>query len=563
MIYNLRVVIWLSQRTSFRLWKVLAMGLILSFLDLSTAIVVPWIMLISSGSGIEDLDILTNYVPITVLETVSSFGLWPVIVFLIFRFVISRTIIRYNLSTLFAISRQVSVSLLEHFVKKRQDLNEHARTSFFNLVTHESRMLTYHCLIPLLVIFTEGFLIFLVSILVLVIFTKIALIAILICIISYMLFGAKILSFMEHGGNSRELNQKNKIKYITDIINHKLEINIFRANQFFVSRAQRSAELVDGFEISNLSRLSMLRVGMEVAVLIMVAASVLIIGVVNYSTVNVAMFAGIMFASLRLMPSFSRVSSAIQDFQFGAASLKALKDEISKFENVEHSGLVGHSSPDLDGLSGDVEIEFSLLGLSYGDKRIFDNLNCKIKSGEHLGLIGDSGSGKSSLTKIILGALDQSSGSISYKKNGKFVSVDNISIGFVPQEPVILPGSISDNVTFGRSLAADSLPSIRSALHAAGLEEFVNCLPQQEETLVGDGYQSLSGGQKQRLAIARAIWARPEVLILDEVTSALDELNEKKVMDGIAKFLTNSIIISISHRNGVTKYFTKIIDLSG
>ena len=563
MIHNFRVVIWLSQRTSFRLWKVLAMGLILSFLDLSTAIVVPWIMLISSGSGIEDLDMLTNYVPITVLETVSSFGLWPVIVFLIFRFVISRTIIRYNLSTLFAISRQVSISLLEHFVQKRRDLSEHARTSFLNLVTHESRMLTYHCLIPLLVIFTEGFLIFLVSILVLVIFTKTALIAILLCIISYMLFGAKILSSMEHGGNSRELNQKNKIRCITDIINHKLEINIFRANQFFVSRAQGSAELVDGFEINNLSRLSMLRVGMEVAVLIMVTASVLVIGVVNYSTVNVAMFGGIVFASLRLMPSFSRVSSAIQDFQFGAASLKALKDEISKFEDVEHRGLVDHSSPDPDGLSEDVEIEFSLLGLSYGDKRVFDNLNCKIKSGEHLGLVGDSGSGKSSLTKIILGALDQSSGSISYKKNGKSVSVDNLSIGFVPQEPVILPGSISDNVAFGRPLAADSLPSIRSALNAAGLEEFVNCLPQEAETLVGDGYQSLSGGQKQRLAIARAIWARPEVLILDEVTSALDEVNEKKVMDGIAKFLTNSIIISISHRNAVTKYFTKIIDLSG
>jgi ATP-binding cassette subfamily C protein len=119
---------------------------------------------------------------------------------------------------------------------------------------------------------------------------------------------------------------------------------------------------------------------------------------------------------------------------------------------------------------------------------------------------------------------------------------------------------VRENICFGRPGNEES-PSIISVLRAVGLDKLVMSLPEKESTLIGDGNLQLSGGQSQRIAIARAIWGRPQVLMLDEITSALDETNERIVMQGIESFLSNSIIISISHKEGLTRYFNKICDL--
>lgn len=194
-------------------------------------------------------------------------------------------------------------------------------------------------------------------------------------------------------------------------------------------------------------------------------------------------------------------------------------------------------------------IEFENVSFGYDDKKIYDGFNCKIKYGESVGLVGGSGSGKSTFTKLAMRLYDVDGGEV--RLHGRDIKEFNIHdmrkcFGVVPQNPFMFQSSIMENVRIARPSATNS--EVIKAMEMAHVHEFVNELPLGWSTVIGDGGLSLSGGQKQRIAIARAILGNPDILIFDEATSALDNVSEGLIQKSMEELMKTHTVIIVAHR---------------
>ncbi|KAL7120610.1 hypothetical protein ACP275_02G132500 [Erythranthe tilingii] len=204
----------------------------------------------------------------------------------------------------------------------------------------------------------------------------------------------------------------------------------------------------------------------------------------------------------------------------------------------------------LDDIIGDIELRDVCFSYpSRPEQQIFNEFSVKIPSGTTAALVGQSGSGKSTVISLIERFYDPLSGA---------VLIDGIDlrefqlkwirskIGLVSQEPVLFAGSIMDNLAYGKDGA--TLEDIREATKLANAADFIDKLPKGLDTMVGDNGIQLSGGQKQRVAIARAIVKDPRILLLDEATSALDADSERIVQEALEKVMANRTTVIVAHR---------------
>ena len=190
------------------------------------------------------------------------------------------------------------------------------------------------------------------------------------------------------------------------------------------------------------------------------------------------------------------------------------------------------------------------------------DISFKIERGETLAIIGATSSGKSTLVNLIPRFFDINSGEIKINnKNIRDYDLDLLrnSIGFVMQKNILFSGSITENIKLGNQKA--DLNEIKKACEIAQANDFILNLKDKYETELGQMGVNLSGGQKQRLCIARAILKEPEILILDDSTSAVDSLTEKKIYDGFDLVLKNKIKIIVAQRISSIKNADKIIVL--
>ncbi|KAL4323592.1 hypothetical protein GQ457_11G002000 [Hibiscus cannabinus] len=255
----------------------------------------------------------------------------------------------------------------------------------------------------------------------------------------------------------------------------------------------------------------------------------------------------VIFAVLTGSMSLGQASPCVTAFAAGQAAAFKMFETIKRKPTIDPYDTRGKV---LEDIRGDVELrEVYFSYPARPDEQIFNGFSLSIQNGTTAALVGQSGSGKSTVISLIERFYDPQAGE---------VLIDGINlkefqlrwirgkIGLVSQEPVLFTSSIRDNIAYGKEGA--TIEEIRAAAELANASKFIDKLPQGLDTMVGEHGTQLSGGQKQRVAIARAILKDPKILLLDEATSALDAESERVVQEALDRIMGNRTTIIVAHR---------------
>lgn len=275
----------------------------------------------------------------------------------------------------------------------------------------------------------------------------------------------------------------------------------------------------------------------------------------RYGSVTQALptFSAFAFAGYRLMPSLQTMYRQITNMRANGAALDALILQLQEISNNSSSN--EKFSVDIrsaGSIYGDLELREIQYRYPGSDSLALYNLEIKVPINSRVGLVGSSGSGKTTTVDIILGLLYPEGGEIRVGED--VLTAENIrmwqrNIGYVPQHIFLSDESVAGNIAFGVKPEEIDIVAVENAAKVANLHSFIiDELADGYETIVGERGLRLSGGQRQRIGIARALYHNPSILILDEATSALDNLTERVVMEAVEKLAGKKTIIMIAHR---------------
>lgn len=261
-------------------------------------------------------------------------------------------------------------------------------------------------------------------------------------------------------------------------------------------------------------------------------------------------------SGLKLLPGFQQVYTSLSVIRSNIPAFDALKKDLLSSQYIDESEEI--SSNENNKITFSKSIKFKNISFSYPrhDSKVVDDVSIEIPINSTIGIVGPSGSGKSSAIDLLLGLLTPSKGQILIDQrvldSGNLRDWQN-KLGYVPQSIYLADSSIKENIAFGLPLDEIDESQIYYSIKQAHLEEFINSLPEGVDTIVGERGVQLSGGQRQRIGIARALYSKADVLILDEATSSLDGITEKTIMNAIHDFYGKKTIIMIAHRLATVK----------
>jgi len=267
-------------------------------------------------------------------------------------------------------------------------------------------------------------------------------------------------------------------------------------------------------------------------------------------------FFAFVLAFYHVIEPLKSFSTAYYYLRKGAASLERIEDVVGRQSvSIQEKGKT---------LKFNHEISLNNVTYSYENTKVLNNISFKIKKGQKVAFVGASGSGKSTIVRLLLKMIEPDEGKLQVDGEDILtIKNDSLykSIGFVTQESFLYNDSIRNNLLLGRKNISDS--KIFECLKLACADEFVTQLPKGLDTIIGDRGSTLSGGEQQRVTIARALIEDPEILILDEPTSALDPESEKIVSQAIINILKDRTAIIVAHRLSTIKYVDSIFVLDG
>ena len=268
------------------------------------------------------------------------------------------------------------------------------------------------------------------------------------------------------------------------------------------------------------------------------------------------------FAGQRLMPELQKVYQSLAQIQAGSASVEIIHNDLV---NWEKNKVMPRSIPIGPGLTKNLVLENIYYQYPNADSVGIIDISINIQAGERVGIVGSTGSGKTTLADLILGLLSPREGRVVV--DGTAVTDDNLrawqqSVGYVPQDIFLTDASISENIALGVPSAEIKEASVRRAAEIARIDSFIcEDLPDGYATSIGERGVRLSGGQRQRNGIARALYHDADLIVFDEATSALDNLTEREVMAAIDALPGHKTVLMIAHRLSTVKRCDRIIVL--
>ena len=281
----------------------------------------------------------------------------------------------------------------------------------------------------------------------------------------------------------------------------------------------------------------------RVAILFGFTATLLIGGFLALDgQIKVGMYSVMLFITQRLLWPLTELGMIFDSFQKAMASFR----RIMNLRDTNPS--INDGETELLELKN--KISFENLNFEYvKDFPVLKNINIEIEKGKTTAIVGSTGSGKSTLIKLILRFYEKNSGKILFDEHEiESLSLESIrnKIGLVSQDVFLFEGSVFENIAYG-NIEANS-EEVWNAARLSESDSFINDLPNKEDTIVGERGQKLSGGQRQRISIARAFLKNPEILILDEATSAVDNETEAAIQESLETLKEGRTVIAIAHR---------------
>jgi ABC-type multidrug transport system fused ATPase/permease subunit len=277
---------------------------------------------------------------------------------------------------------------------------------------------------------------------------------------------------------------------------------------------------------------------------------------------NISILMIFIVASGRLVPAIFRIQSGVLGINLAYPNALIAVDFLNEL-NVKDDFVSKKYENKLVNAPS-IEIESLFYKFPDSESDLLQDISIDIKAGEVVAFVGQSGSGKTTLVDLILNLYSPSRGRIVLKDGSNVITPGKINgIAYVPQHPLILKGSIVENIAFGTDRDEVNLDALHYAITYANLDGLIKKLPNGVDTELSNLGGILSGGEKQRIALARALYFKPKFLVIDEGTSALDYTSEKLITDSLMSLEGDVTIIIVAHRITTIKNIDKIYFLGG
>ncbi len=364
--------------------------------------------------------------------------------------------------------------------------------------------------------------------------------------------------FIVSWGKKRLYSQKKKVQFVSESFSAIKYIKILAREKFFFQKFKlQNSELAKvAFKMSFTNSLP--KFILEFFLFVSVLVILTILFKLNYEYAEIIKVVSVyIVVSIRLIPASNKILTSIQGIKFAKPAFdniyNELKTPVKKFDL---------NSKKIK-FKNDILIKFKKFSYDKRNLALLKNISLKIIKKDKIGIIGSSGSGKSTLIDIICGFIKINNGDITIDKNSIYKNLPGWQkiIGYIPQKIVILNDTLRSNILFGLEKSKYSDKLIKDVIKKVNLKKLYLKLPKGLDEKISEAGFNISGGEIQRIGIARALINNPELILLDESTSALDTFTENKILKEINSL--KKTIIFVSHRVNTLKYCNKIYRLDG
>ena len=418
---------------------------------------------------------------------------------------------------------------------------------------------------PLMLIFSDFFILFIVSILLITIDFRIYIYSATFLIFFSYFYIFIIKSKISKWGAALNSYENDRINIIQQIFmslrNFKLSNNQFTFFNNYSNFSHKKGKVIAKYT----TLLGVPRLVMELMIVALFSFLLLYLKKLNYPNSEIVSTLGIYVVCVfRLMPVINRILHSFQEIKLGKDSLEKLIEIKNNFDISTKDILIEKENTYIHKNIKISEIIFRDVSFEYNSgKQVLKNINLTISGGEKIGIVGKTGSGKTTFVDILCGLIKPTKGEVLYNKSNIYFSLNSFkgNLGYVPQTVFLNDTSILKNIAFGEEDNQINIEKVNKLIECLDLESFISDLPKKLNTTVGQNGVRLSGGQKQRIGIARSLYHEPNVLIFDEATNALDVETEKKIFENLKYLLKDVTTFIITHKLDTLKYCSKTIEV--